>query len=134
MERRLFLGLILASAVRADDRTSIRGTLEPGDTPVLRTTGGKRIPLEGDAETTGVLKDERLKGADFEAAGEFLDSGRFRVGPIHKKSMWIWKDDQRLMITYWCEVCSIRTYTPGICMCCQEETVVDLRTGDEPGI
>ena len=24
-------------------------------------------------------------------------------------------------------VCSIRTYTPGICYCCQDETALDLR-------
>ena len=31
------------------------------------------------------------------------------------------------MVSYWCEVCSIRTFTPGVCMCCQDETAVDLK-------
>jgi hypothetical protein len=36
------------------------------------------------------------------------------------------------MVTYWCEVCAIRTYTPGECMCCQENTELDLRDPDLP--
>jgi hypothetical protein len=35
------------------------------------------------------------------------------------------------VITYWCDVCSIRTYTPGKCWCCQQETTLDLRDPDQ---
>jgi hypothetical protein len=35
------------------------------------------------------------------------------------------------MITYWCDVCSIRAYTPGPCVCCQQETTLDLRDPDK---
>jgi hypothetical protein len=34
-------------------------------------------------------------------------------------------------VTYWCEVCSIRSYAPGPCWCCQRETTLDLRDPDE---
>ena len=36
------------------------------------------------------------------------------------------------MVTYWCEVCAIRSYTPGLCVCCRDETTLDLRDPDQP--
>jgi hypothetical protein len=93
---------------------------------MLRMSGGKTVYLEGDEDTTKVIQDARLTGADFEAAGEFVQPDRFRIGPIHKKSMWVYRHGHRRLITYWCSVCSIRSYTPGICWCCQEETELDL--------
>jgi hypothetical protein len=30
------------------------------------------------------------------------------------------------LVTYYCDVCSIRYYQPGRCVCCQQETRVDL--------
>ena len=41
------------------------------------------------------------------------------------------KDGHVKVITYWCDVCSIRTYTPGPCWCCQKETLLDLRDPDQ---
>ena len=74
-----------------------------------------------------MLGDQRLAGFDVEVTGVQTAEGEpLRVGPIHKRSMHVHQDGQRLMITYWCEVCSIRTFTPGPCMCCQDETAVDL--------
>ena len=35
------------------------------------------------------------------------------------------------MITYWCDVCSIRAYAPGPCVCCQKETTLELRDPDD---
>jgi hypothetical protein len=35
------------------------------------------------------------------------------------------------MVTYWCAVCAIRTFTPGICWCCREETELDLLEPDK---
>ncbi len=112
---------------------TLRGklVLSAGGRPVLRTADGKAVYLEGDEDTTGVIHDKRLAGAELELIGEFVAPDRFRVGPIHTKSMWVHRDGKRLMITYWCALCSIRTYTPGICWCCQQETELDLREPDE---
>lgn len=98
--------------------------------PVLRPPHGEPVRLEGDVPTLAVLQDKRLHGRQLEVIGEPLGQGRFRVGPIHLKSMWVLQDGKRLLITYWCSVCSIRTYSPGKCQCCQEETELDLK---EPG-
>jgi hypothetical protein len=49
------------------------------------------------------------------------------VDPIHLKAMFVYRGGRRLVVTYWCAICSIRTFTPGTCVCCQEETDLDPR-------
>ena len=132
--RRLFcapLSLALV-AVAAEPATSLRGKLETGKTPVLETAQGKRIRLKGDKATMHVLHDARLNGADFEVVGRFTAQDEFQIGPIHTRSMFVHRAGEKLMISYWCDVCSIRTYEPGICMCCQEETALDLKESFDP--
>ncbi len=130
-----FLGLSAAPVLRADEGVTIQGKLVqlPGKPPVL-DTGSRRVPLSGDADTMGVLQDKRLAGATFELQGKFDSQGAFAVGPIHTRAVRVLRNGKKLLVTYWCDVCSIRTYTPGICWCCQEETALDLREslpGDE---
>jgi hypothetical protein len=111
------------------EKATLRGKLvqKPGGTPVIVTADGREVIPSGDAQTSGVLKDARLNGAEFELAGEYDAARTFQIGPIHTRSMHVHKDGKRLVVTYWCEVCAIRTYTPGICWCCQEETALDLK-------
>src|SRR5579884_3625890 len=103
---------------------SIRGKLVkgPGDQPALDPGDHKLIFLKGDEATVGVLNDERLAGTDFEAIGHFESPGHFVVDPITSRSLFVHKNGKRLMVTYWCDVCYIRTYTPGKCVCCQKWT------------
>ena len=75
----------------------------------------------------GVLADDRLNNADFEALGQRVDAGQFKIAPIHTRSLFVHQQGKRLMVTYWCDVCYIRTYTPGKCWCCQKDTELDLR-------
>ena len=131
MLRRQFTGCLtvgLATLARAAERSlqSLRGKLAPGPKPSLTSQQGP-TQLTGDAATMLVLGDQRLAGFDFEAIGEPAgEPGIFRVGPLHKRAMFVHQGGKRLLITYWCAVCSIRTFTPGVCMCCQDETAVDL--------
>jgi hypothetical protein len=130
-----FLALILAlPTFSATTPSSIRGKLAVTDDgrPALQTTDGKRVPVTGDDASLGVLKDKRLAGMDFEAVGEFNAEGVFVIRPIHTKAMFVHRDGKKLFVTYWCDVCSIRTYSPGICWCCQEETELDLRERYDP--
>ncbi len=107
--------------------SSIRGTLAVSDSPALIIEPGKRrLPLSGDEPTMGVLRDKRLQNVSLEAVG-VETAGQFQIDPIHTKAMFVHKDGKRLLISYWCDVCYIRTYTPGICWCCQKETDLDLR-------
>jgi len=125
----VLLGPWMAAFATAGAGTSFRGKLATGSKPllVLSSDGGKRISLSGDEPTMGVLKDERLRDEDLELLGTPEGDSGLRVDPIHTRAMFVHKDGKRLMITYWCDVCYIRTYTPGICWCCQKNTDLDLR-------
>jgi hypothetical protein len=126
--RKVFLLLPFGSAVRlfAADDQSVRGKLTRGadGKPVLQTSDGRTVKLTGDADTMGVLGDKRLAGTDFEAIGN-LNGDVLAIRPIHVPSLFVWKDGKRLRVTYWCDVCAIRTYTPGLCWCCRDETELD---------
>jgi len=125
----------LAAACFAEGPTpvSIRGTLlqRPGKPPAIETTDHRVISLDADAPTQGVLNDKRLAGFDLEVKGHFTSPDQFLVDPIHTKAMFVHRDGHVKVITYWCDTCSIRTYTPGPCWCCQKETILDLRDPDE---
>jgi len=111
---------------------SIRGKLTRSrdEKPALEIADHKLVYLEGDAGTMGVLNDKRLWNTDFEAVGHFTTPDRFEIDGIHTRAMFVHKDGKRLLITYWCDVCYIRTYTPGVCVCCQRYTDLDLREPD----
>lgn len=132
MTRRQFALSTLVFSVPgfAEGNTAVlqgRLTQSEGQPSTLAIDGGKTVTLEGDAPTDGVLHDARLKGMTFEVTGSYTSPGVFRIEPIHKRAMFVLRDGKKLFVTYWCAVCSIRTYTPGICYCCQDETALDLR-------
>jgi hypothetical protein len=111
----------------------LRGRLkQTGGRAFLERADGGAVLLEGDPPTEQVLRDTRLAGFDLEVIGRLTSPDRFQVDPIHTKAMFVHRDGRRLFITYWCEVCAIRTYAPGLCMCCQQETQLDLRESIEP--
>jgi hypothetical protein len=132
VNRRGFVLLLTSSGlalVRAGQGSiSLRGRLKTGDPAALIAADtGKPIQLTGDDATKGVLGDGRLDGNDFEVLGHFSDPAHFDVDLIHTRSLFVLKGAKRLMVTYWCDVCYIRTYTPGKCWCCQKYTDLDLR-------
>lgn len=131
MHRRSFLPAFAAAArlFAVERDTTVRGKLIEPET--LLTADGRRLHLSGDVSTVGVIRDARVVGNEFEAVGILKSPGEFEIGPIHTKAMYVLKNGKRLFITYWCEVCSIRTYTPGTCWCCQENTELDLREREE---
>ncbi len=123
--RLCLLALLSALALHAQaDPTVITGKLLDGG--VLETNAQQLIHLNGDRQTDAVLHDKRLNGNVFELHGHF-EKDAFQVDPRHTGALFVKKDGKRLAITYWCDVCSIRTFAPGLCMCCQQETRVDLR-------
>lgn len=131
MHRRSILAYFatLVPLFAAGKTESIRGRLKlaaPGK-PVLSVSAVELITLRGDESTMGVLLDPRVRDMDFELIGAPTSMGAFEVGPIHTRAMYVHKGGQKLFVTYWCDICSIRTYTPGSCWCCQEDTELDLR-------
>jgi hypothetical protein len=120
--------LALASIAFAQSSSSLRGKLiqQPDKDPVIEA-GGRRVAIEADEDTWKVLRDERLAGADVELLGHANDAEHFTVAGTHLHPVYVWRDRKRLYVTYWCDVCYIRTYVPGNCWCCQKYTVLDLR-------
>ena len=126
---RVLLTAAAATAVFAGDPPGIalRGHLrqEPGKAPVLETADHRRISLEGDEPTARVLTDARLKDSDFEVLGHSISEDRFAINGIHLPSLFVYRGGKRQQISYWCDVCYIRTSSPGKCWCCQRETALD---------
>ena len=124
------LGLLAVAASLAFGQSapSVRGKLiQPtGGVPYVET-GGHHVALEADEDTWKVLRDERLANADIELLGHAKDADHFTVAGTHLHPISVWKDNKRLYVTYWCDVCYIRTYVPGKCWCCQKYTLLDLR-------
>ena len=124
----LLLSFAPACFATAPAVTKIRGKLTTRDgKPALELSDHRLVPVDGDESTRGILNDKRVAGFDIEADGHFTDSGTFQVDPIHTKALHVYQDGKRRSISYWCATCSIRTYTPGTCVCCQQETALDLQ-------
>jgi hypothetical protein len=125
----LFLALV-AAAVSPGPSAFVRGRLvqRPGKPPAIETAGHDLVAAEGEPETLAVLNDKRLAGFDVELVGHYDAPGRFMVGPFYTStSIIVHKDGKRFSVSYWCPVCSIRAYTPGQCVCCQQDTKLDLQ-------
>lgn len=118
-----------AAAPQGAPEAVLRGKLvqAEGKPPAIETAQHVRVTVEGEPETIAVLGDNRLAGSEMELLGQFKGADRFQVGPFYTShSMFVLKDGKKFSISYWCPVCSIRTYTPGKCVCCQNETHLDL--------
>lgn len=106
----------------------LRGKLtQPsGKPPVLETSDHRMVALTGDDATRKVLDDKRIGGMEVEVKGHFVNAGSFAIDRIETHSMVAIKDGKRYRVTYYCDVCAIRSFTPGLCVCCQQETRLDL--------
>jgi hypothetical protein len=126
--RALILSMALAAVSLAGEKATTRGKLvqHAGQPSVLETADHQIITLSGDSSTQKILHDQRLAGFDLEAKGHFTAPAVFQVDPIEERALLVHKGDNVYRVTYYCHTCSIRTYEPGPCMCCQEETRLDL--------
>jgi len=112
--------------------SEIRGKLiQPANGPVSLDTGSTRIEIRADKDSDSILHDHRLAKLDIALHGHAIDATHFQLDPFFLKPIYAMKDGKEMLVTYYCDVCSIRYYTPGRCSCCQEETRVDLH--DESG-
>ncbi|HMC60490.1 MAG TPA: hypothetical protein VKJ01_14975, partial [Candidatus Solibacter sp.] len=102
-----------------------------GKAPAIETPEHKLIAVDGDVPTHKVLNDKRVDGFEVEARGHFTAPDRFLINPQHTHALLVRQDGKLKMITYWCDVCSIRAFAPGPCVCCQRETTLELRDPDD---
>ncbi len=116
---------VLPSAAQAALRSPLRGRVAPDKSKpstqvdslfFLTEAGGKEI-VTGDEFSMGQLRDPRLAGRLWELQGEQKAGGPFEI-----QKLFTIKDGKRYTVKYFCKVCNIYTYEPGLCMCCQDET------------
>jgi hypothetical protein len=124
-----------AVCIAADSRPAVtlsgRLIVREGKPATLETSDHKLIRLDGDDPTRKVLADPRVDGFEIQAKGHFTAPDRFLLDGMHTHSMLVRSGGHLKMVTYWCDVCSIRAYTPGPCVCCQKETTLDLIDPDK---
>lgn len=122
------ISVCAALSLSAAPDSVLRGKLvqQTGKPPVLETGDHRMIALTGDDPTRKVLDDHRIGGMELEVKGHFVNAGQFALDRIESHSMVAFKDGKRYRVTYYCDVCAIRSYTPGLCVCCQQETRLDL--------
>jgi hypothetical protein len=97
-----------------------------GAAAVLETAEHQTVELDGDTPTQKVLHDDRLNGMTVHATGHFTAAGKFILDPKHGLLVHTGGGAAKA-ITYWCKVCSLRSYTPGPCACCGGDTDLDLQ-------
>jgi hypothetical protein len=126
----LCLLAVAALCLAADSRESaiVRGKIivKDGQPTVLETTDHKLVKLDGDDQTMKVLADPRVNGFEAQAKGRFATPDRFVIDPSHTHPMLVKKDGHLKLVSYWCDICTIRSYAPGPCACCQKDTALDL--------
>ncbi len=130
-----FVAMVAAGLAAATPpaHETLRGQLDlrEGQPPVLETASRQKVVLDGDETTRKVLGDLRVNGFEVEVKGHFTSPGNFLIDASHTRPLLVRKDGHLKLITYWCDLCSIRAYTPGPCACCQRETTLDLRDPEE---
>jgi hypothetical protein len=125
--------MALVAAAESGPSTTLRGKLlvAEGKSTAIETADRKLVALDGDESTRKILGDKRLNGFEVEAKGHFTGPDRFLIDPIHTRALVVRRDGHVKLITYFCDVCNIRAYTPGQCVCCQRETTLDMIDPDK---
>jgi hypothetical protein len=122
----LALGCVFAADPSTGETVTGKLVVTAGKPAALETAGHKLLLLDGDESTRKILADQRLNGFEVQARGHATSTGGFLLDPIHTSALMVVKDGKLKRITYWCETCHLRAFTPGICVCCQGETDLDL--------
>ena len=136
---RLLISILALAAIciAADTRESVtvRGklTVREGKPATLETHERQVVQLNGDDSTLKVLADGRLNGFEIQAKGKFTSPDHFTIDPSHTRSLLVQEKGRLKLVTYWCDICAIRAFTPGPCACCQRETTLDLRDPEHLG-
>ena len=96
----------------------------------LETTKGKLLPLLEDLRGRSFRTDERLRKMDVE-----LLVRRYEAHPmLQVVRIQELRGDQKLIVDYWCDICSIVMFEEGFCACCQADNRMrkrDVKTDQE---
>lgn len=112
----------------ASPKQTLRARLiAPVEDPIrVRDEQGNEHVLELDVDGVHTLHDPKLVDRLWDFEGRRTPDGRFEVF-----KMFTIKDGVRYKVTYYCEVCHIVSFRPGLCMCCQDEVALQETPEDE---
>ncbi len=83
----------------------------------LVTDSGEVFPLIKDIRSRGFFMDQRLRDRPME-----LHVHKYaRLPFVRLFDAYSLKEGKKFKVDYWCTVCSIATFEPGPCPCCQDE-------------
>jgi hypothetical protein len=89
-----------------------------GNTLGLRAATGQIYLLKNDKSSETLLDEKRLRSRDFQLTlKKSADSDSYEI----VKSQFF-RDGKLYDFYYFCDICNITTHTPGLCMCCRQET------------
>ena len=94
---------------------------------VLVTQSGGVHPLIKDVRSRGFFMDKRLRDRDVELHVHNYPGLPF----VRVIDAYSFKDGKKHKVDYWCTICSIATFQPGPCPCCQDEIGLRERPVDE---
>lgn len=133
----LIIGLGCSGIMLAQPADFTRGNIVVRGSLVCLNSEGREIPCAGTEDTVG-LKDATGKiyalksGKSVETlrTEPRLHSKDFQLTlrPIQNSSSYeivksrFFRDGKLYDFYYYCDVCNITTYHPGLCMCCRQET------------
>jgi hypothetical protein len=109
----------LATANKGEQSIQGKLVVEAGKPSVLEV-GGKATRLTSDVESIAdTLQDARLSGRELKLIGKQRGDGSFGV-----HDFFVVRGDKLFRLIYFCDTCNITTFSPGICLCCQQPTVL----------
>ncbi|MCI0490387.1 MAG: hypothetical protein L0229_27655 [Blastocatellia bacterium] len=121
-----------AVSIQQTDRVVVRGRVvclneqgKPltGDCPDLpsafglKSNDGKLYRFLTEDTATAIFTDARVRARELQITAVTRSQDRLEIIKIQSV-----KEGKLYDLYYFCEVCNIITYEPGLCMCCREET------------
>ena len=84
----------------------------------LRAATGQIYLLKNDKSSETLLDEKRLRSRDFQLTlRKSADSDSYEIVKAQ-----FFRDGKLYDFYYFCDICNITTHTPGLCMCCRQET------------
>jgi len=113
-------GLLKAQVPRAQQPLeTVTGRLTHENHQPALKAGGKTWRLAAENEELRLtLGDERLEGREIRLHGRRKADGTFQA-----ERLFVVRDGKLFKLIYYCYTCSIASHKPGICDCCQKDTV-----------
>ena len=107
-------------AASAKPEATITGRLaHENKTPVLKANGKTVRLLSSDDYANAILHEPRFVGRELRLEGRWKSADTFDADRLFSV-----RDGKLFKVIYYCDVCNITSYKPGLCDCCQQPTEV----------